>query len=132
MVEKSEIVKIIRALAKAVQSCSDKDIDSLLTGNAELLIVHSNSLPLASNSGDTVVGGIGDFESLIECLKLCASREAALVLLEGTALKRQQLEDLSRKLNIPIIKSDKVDRIRDKIVNNIVGSRLNSRAIRGE
>jgi hypothetical protein len=46
-------------------------------------------------------------------------------------LTKTELEQIARRLSLPILKQDKAERLRDKILEATIGSRLNSQAIRG-
>nr|WP_315251308.1 hypothetical protein [uncultured Duganella sp.] len=59
------------------------------------------------------------------------SREDAQALLSTRYPSKKALELIARRLDIPIIKQDKLEELRDKIVEATVGSRIRSQAIQG-
>lgn len=59
------------------------------------------------------------------------SRENAQALLSTRYPSKKALELIARRLDIPIIKQDKLEELRDKIVEATVGSRIRSQAIQG-
>ena len=46
-------------------------------------------------------------------------------------LNRDALESMARYLNLPVQRDDTVERLRAKIVENLIGARLRSDAIQG-
>lgn len=72
-----------------------------------------------------------DVEEAIRRLSVLASRQEAQVLLDSMYESRKQLEIVARRLDIPIAKQDKVDALRDKIIEATVGARMRSQAIQG-
>lgn len=69
--------------------------------------------------------------SLAENLRNAGSRESALQLLNAALLTKKRLEDLARMMDLPVLREDNAERLRQKIVEESVGARLNSQAIRG-
>lgn len=77
---------------------------------------------------------ISDFDpsGVIAALLHFADRDEALRHLAIVADTRKSIELVARHLSIPVTKSDKVEGLREKIVEATVGARLRSQAIRGE
>ena len=73
-----------------------------------------------------------EVKSLLEQLKEVSTREAAYEILEKLDFTRRDLEAMARDRNVHVTKDDNVRRIKEKLVEVIVGSRLNSAAIRGK
>jgi hypothetical protein len=71
-------------------------------------------------------------ESLLDELMKSATREAASDILDKLDLTRKELVDLARPRSVHVTKDDNVKRIKEKLIEAIVGSRLNSLAIRGK
>jgi polynucleotide 5'-kinase involved in rRNA processing len=61
-----------------------------------------------------------------------ATREEGSILLDRLDLSRKELERLARLRDIHVSKDDNVSKIKEKLVEVIIGSRLSSRAIRGQ
>lgn len=59
------------------------------------------------------------------------SRQDAQAFLDSNFSSKKALEVIARKLDIPIIRQDKVEDLRDKIVEATVGARIRSQAIQG-
>jgi len=73
-----------------------------------------------------------DFNVLVEKLTSFNSREEASDFLFRTFETKRPLEQLARSLDIPIIKQDKVEILREKIIEATVGARIRSEAIKGK
>lgn len=54
------------------------------------------------------------------------------MLLSNAQLTRRELEAIARQLSLPVLKSDTAERLELKIVENCIGAKLSSEAIRGE
>ncbi len=70
-------------------------------------------------------------EAVIERLIAFSSRLEAQDLLSARFPTKKNLEAIARKLDIPIIRQDKIEELRDKIVEATVGARIRSQAIQG-
>ncbi len=70
-------------------------------------------------------------EDAIAQVTALPSRQDAQVLLDAKFPSKKALEIIARKLDIPIIRQDKVEDLRDKIVEATVGARIRSQAIQG-
>ena len=69
---------------------------------------------------------------LLKDLQDAPNRNAGAEILERSKLNRQDLTDLARFTNVHVSKDNDVPKIKEKLIESIIGSRLNSRAIRGE
>lgn len=72
-----------------------------------------------------------DLSELVSRLTNFASREEAQRFLDGNCSTRKALEPIARSLDIPILKQDKVEVLRDKIIEATTGARIRSQAIQG-
>lgn len=70
-------------------------------------------------------------EEAIAQLAAQANRQDAQALLDERYPSKKALELIARRLDIPIIRQDKVEDLRDKIVEATVGARIRSQAIQG-
>ncbi|WP_322892997.1 MULTISPECIES: hypothetical protein [unclassified Yoonia] len=74
----------------------------------------------------------GDIFELLPRLKSQKSSGGVVALLDEAKLRKVDLVMLTRELEIHTLKEDKVEDIKQKIAQELVGSRLNSDAIRGK
>lgn len=129
MIKRSELSNILRQLADFIESQPDESLDSILKQASSQKCAE----PKQKNSKGKSKINI-DTESLRkiadELIKL-PSREAGEALLKEKVTNRVALETLARFLNLPVQRDDNVERLRAKIVENSIGSRLRSNAIQG-
>ncbi|EJG0422291.1 hypothetical protein C4D12_RS22250, partial [Vibrio parahaemolyticus] len=70
--------------------------------------------------------------NLINELKNCESRESGINLLTENFKNKKELEYFAKKLDIMILKQDRIDVIKDKIIEATIGALLRSNAIQGK
>jgi hypothetical protein len=70
--------------------------------------------------------------SIYEAMRQSANREEAFAKLEKESLTRNDMARMAKLNSVHVTKNDNVGLIREKLVHSAIGSRLNSRAIRGE
>ncbi len=75
--------------------------------------------------------GLQEVKEIATKLQTLPTREAGEGLLKDEAQNRRSLEALARFLQLPVQRDDTVERLRAKIVENTIGSRLRSEAIQG-
>jgi hypothetical protein len=73
-----------------------------------------------------------DYDRLRDDLKAAESTEVGFALIGEGQLNRSELERLARSLDLPVLRQDSVRRLEQKIVKALIGSRLNSRSVRGK
>ena len=71
-------------------------------------------------------------EQILGQLNELATREEGTKLLERFELSRKELERMAKLRKVHVTKDDNVERIKEKLIETIIGSRLSSRAIRGQ
>ena len=128
-----QVGRLLRALASRVEASSLDEVTALLQGQGALLkskrhnASQHDRLPLEPASQLPP-----DLPQLAETLNSLRSREEGHSLLSSASLTRKELEGLGRLLGTPIIKSDNMERLTEKIIEASIGSRLSSEAIRGD
>lgn len=128
--QKSQALSVLRMITKMISVLSEEDLEALASGRAQLTIIRSKDSQVQmslGHHGDTVF----DLNQLKSELSLLESTDAGFSVLSKAGLGRVELERLARSLDLPVLKQDSVRRLEEKIVEALVGSRLNSRAVRG-
>jgi hypothetical protein len=101
-------------------------------GKATLMLVRTEESPA---QGELAISqqkrGALDYARLLDDLRAVESTEAGFTILREAELTRSELERLSRSLDLPVTKQDSAGHLEEKVVEALIGSRLNSRAIRG-
>ncbi|MDR5739867.1 MULTISPECIES: hypothetical protein [unclassified Caballeronia] len=118
-----------RRIAEALESLSDEELKKFSDPqySIELRAIRRRtkeepSSPVPGISADEAIGQI----------TALSSRHDAQALLDEKFPSKKALETLARRLDIPIVRQDKVDDLRDKIVEATVGARIRSQAIQGK
>lgn len=119
---------IFRKISVALAEVSDDDLrrlsDSQYTLDFKIIRQRNNEEKSSVLDEISVEAAIHEITSL-------PNREEARTLLELKFSSKKSLEILARNLDIPITKKDKVEELRDKIVEATVGARMRSQAILG-
>lgn len=115
-----EVSKFITFLDKL----SDEEKLALKDGELKIMYSTSKGVNISGKKEDNI-----DVDSIIERLKTLTTREETYGYLNMLALKRENLEKIIRKLDLPYNKKDRIDKMKEKIVEGIVGYRLRSEAI---
>ena len=127
-----QVARLLRALASLVESSGPEEAIALLEGQPALLrgkrryASDADRLPLEFTPPVPP-----DLPKLVETLHSLNSREDGLALLSSASLTRKELEGLGRLVGTPVLKTDNMERLTEKIIEASIGSRLSSEAIRG-
>jgi hypothetical protein len=125
MTDESAGRSLARALAALLRQLTDDDIMALASGKAKLSVVHTETREQVA--GQNVTKNLDD---VTRRLSQASTRAEALSLLDELLPRREQLRQLARQLDLPLPKSDNMERLKDRIVEGTVGYRLRSDAIR--
>lgn len=125
-----EIANLLRAIADVIERSNVSDIESLTEAMSRG--GRNQRAKTSSGSGKQKDNAAADFSGLAARIIDSRDREEAKQIIEREGLTRKELTQLGQAHNVHIVKEDKVDLIETKIVEALVGSRLNSKAIRGE
>jgi len=127
--KRTELANILRGLADYVDRHPDEELAPIFEQAAALMQTagsqkRNHAKPLIKLRPE-------DIRELATKLQQLSSREAGESLLQHEISNRQGLEALARFLQLPVQRDDSVERLRAKIVENTIGSRLRSSAIQG-
>lgn len=122
----AQAARLLRAVANLVEKASPEELGALLKGQASLSVSKKESARTEAHTSQL------DLKALAEKLLTLNSREEGHSLLLSESLARRELETLGRLLRVPILKTDNMDRLTQKIIEAAIGARLNSVAIRGD
>jgi hypothetical protein len=126
------LANILRKLADAIEN---SNVDEQEDFDIEVKPTRMRTKPTrghGSRSNRKTDVSPEETEDLLGQLDKVTTREAAFEVLERLELTRKELEALARPRSVHFTKDDNVQRIKEKLVEAIVGSRLNSLAIRGK
>lgn len=128
---KSKIIltKIFEEILGELNRMSESDVSKLEDGD------YSISIKIIKNKSQTE--NIIKFSELqkneiLKKLEECKTREEGYEVLLNNIMNKKELELIARFLEISVLKQDKIEQIRDKIIEATVGAILRSNAIQGK
>ena len=126
---KETISKLLIAFADALNSMDANEFDLLIQGKAKLRIAKEQKIGKKSSSDLFIDEAVSD---LAQKLKVAESREVAANLLADIKQPRKRafLLLLAKACGVRLDSKDSITRIEQKLVENVVGTRLDSEAIR--
>ena len=128
--DSQRIAELLRAVASVVESSDTFELKELIRElNKRSDTQFSSERPNSKTSQDKLEKGRA--VEIIDDLQRSTTREEAASLLGSFKLSRRQLTDLARVRSVHVTKDDNIARIEEKLIEAVVGSRLNSEAIRG-
>jgi hypothetical protein len=133
---KRDTTNLLRAVLKALEALDEAEMEQVLQGKGRLKFVGLESRGTPKRvRGKTPIKirmATEELQALAQQLRSCKTREEAMGLLrkDNHALLKESLAKLARLLGIHINKSDRREKIEDKIVEFAVGAKLRSEAIR--
>lgn len=132
MDRKQSLQKLLRQMALTLERASSADVEALLLGEAEFVISGRGSRHTSKkDSGQSHHIASPELEGIASQLRMLDSRDDGLRLLAKSDLTKKELEKLARFMDLPVLREDDSEKLRLKIVEQSIGARLNSLAIRG-
>ncbi len=125
--KRSELANILRRLADYVDNHPDEDLAPIFKQAATLM-----QSPERQKKSPHPRLSSPNVQAIVAQLQTLQSRDAGDTLLREKSSNRNGLEAIARFLQLPVQRDDTVDRLRAKIVENTIGSRLRSDAIQGK
>lgn len=130
MSSKRAIHNLMLSITKLVNGLSDKELEILESGNFELVLKASET---KTAKASTVVSlDENSIKQIIRRLDSVKSREEGLEIVESTLNNKKELEVFARYIDVAVMKSDRIDTIKNNIVDATVGAKLRSGAIQGK
>lgn len=126
--QKPKLADAFRNVANAIEKLSEDDISKLSdeSFSIEIRLIRKknkveNLLPIEQPELDGIIKKLTDF----------SSRNEALQFLNANFPTRKSVDQIARKLDIAISKQDKVETLREKVIEATVGALIRSQAIQG-
>tara|TARA_R100000353_G_scaffold169257_2_gene132247 strand:+ start:1344 stop:1730 length:387 start_codon:yes stop_codon:yes gene_type:complete len=124
---KNLTVRLLGELVVEIESLSESDLEKIEAGDYSI----SLKITKKKNTKEDVELTEEQISNLLSELKSCADRESGIKLLIEQLKNKKQLEAFARGVDIYFMRQDKVDKIRERIVEGIIGASLRSSAIQG-
>ncbi len=127
---KQTISRLLSAFADALDSMDEREFDFLIRGEARLCVVEKRKIKKAPPLNDSCLDGA--ITEIGQKLSTAESRESAASLLASINQPRRRdfLLLLAKSCGVRVESKDSIARIEQKLIENVVGSRLDSEAIR--
>jgi len=128
--QKDVLVGLLRDLAKQVQALNDQEFENILTGMAhiELRIISQGQNKGRLKKVRLTESQMFEIRNALEKMK---TREEGAKLLKEKCKIKEDLILLSRYIDLPVQKSDKVKQLSERIIEATIGYRARSAAIQG-
>jgi uncharacterized membrane protein YgaE (UPF0421/DUF939 family) len=127
------LAKILRNIAAAVEALDEAQLEKFAANlrRKDLSVGDDIDTKRAEKNRHAKIDTV-ELQLVLNRLNEFATRDEGARLLDKLDLSRKELERIARLRNIHFTKDDNVPRIKEKLVEAIIGSRLSSRAIRGQ
>lgn len=129
MNNKKVINNLLLSVNKLVNELTNDELERLESGDFQL------SLKVSRAKGKKSSLTILDQNS-IKCINAqldsAKSREEGIEIIESALKNKSELEIFAKHIDVAVMKSDRVDKIKSNIVDATVGARLRSGAIQGK
>jgi hypothetical protein len=133
MTNKREAASLLYSLARALEEMSEADFQRLLNGSGFLKFATLSPKRNKRKTSETSRMSAVELRTLIQRLQQCQSRDEVRQYLheDPRAPLKDNLEQLTKLVNVHVNKHDRREAIEDKIVESVVGVKLRSEAILG-
>ena len=124
-----QVARLLRALAALVEKSDPDEVAAFLRSRVTAL--SSGAERHVQKGTSARATALPDLPKLAQQLRALNSRDEGHALLSSASLTRRELEKLGRLIETPILKTDNMERLTERIIEASIGSRLSSAAIRG-
>lgn len=128
MKSKLLLSSFLEEILKEINELSEADIKKLESGEFSLSLKVTKKTATKSNTKEI---SDKDVDYILDELRVCTEREKGFEILVRKLKTRKDLEKFARIADVHVMKQDKVDRIREKIIEGIIGASLRSTVIQG-
>lgn len=111
-------IQLLKIVFDFLNSLSEEQLKMLINKKARLEFVSEESIKKETKSVQICV------DEICQNLERFSTREEAVEYITNLSLLKADLKAIAKKYDIPIGSKDKNNQIMDKIIENIVGSRL--------
>lgn len=128
MNSKGLIERIFGELFSQVGNLSEADLLKIEEDTHELFITVAKKKPKPTN---TQTLSTRRMEEVLKRFQECISREDGLTYISASLKNKSELEQFAKFIDVLVLKQDKADRIKNKIVEATIGAVLRTNAIQG-
>ena len=122
---------LFNEIADSISFLSDSDIEKLVSGEYQISIKVQRKKNV-TNSLASFESKSSEYEKILSDLNLIKNREAGAEFLNDKLKNKVNFEKFAKFIDVAVMKSDKVEKIRDNIIETTIGARLRSEAIQNK
>lgn len=123
-------VRFAQRLAAFFASLTEDQVEAVVAGRAKLQVVAPGRRQ-KKKRGRTPTPGEAELQAVLEYLNDAPDRESGFAKLDQDIPSKAALEALARLADLPVLRRDTVQDLRQRIVEATIGYRLRSRAVQG-
>lgn len=132
MNNKKILKNLFCSIGDQINKLSNKDLEKLDSGKFELSLKIVKSKNIKNEKTPVKSLDESSIKIIIEQLDTANSREEGVKIVEAALENKVQLEIFAKHIDVAVMKSDRVEKIKNNIVDSTVGARLRSGAIQGK
>ncbi|MTI52170.1 MAG: hypothetical protein FH757_11130 [Alcanivorax sp.] len=126
---KSLLARFMSEIVNGLESLSESDLRKL---DSEYFSIEFRVVKKKQKNQDAVSLSQKDADEILDKLKECRDRDSGYELLKASLKTRKDLEKFAKLIDIYVMKQDKVEKIRDKIIEGVIGASIRSTVIQGK
>lgn len=121
---------LFRELQDAVLELNEGELEKIISGEYQFVL----KVVKKRVGTSAKISPVDDFSysELLNLLNQCESREQGNELLSRELKTKSEFEKFARHVEVAVMKSDKIEKIRDNIIESTVGAKLRSDAIQNK
>ena len=131
MKKSTELSRVLLSLNDFILSLSDEEIEQINSG--ECFISHEviKNKPRKSEEIKNKINEI-DCHIILSDIESISSRSQGRDLVDYYLKNKAQLEVFAKYIDVAVMRSDRIDRIKENIIESTIGAKLRSQAIQGK
>lgn len=127
-----KVIKVLLSeLSDSISFLSDADVEKIISGDYQITIKIQKKKNIAPLNNDFYKTNT-DFEHILNDFNLISDREAGAEYLNNKLRTKANFEKFARSIDVAVMKSDKLEKIRENIIESTIGARLRSEAIQNK
>lgn len=121
---------LLSDLQCTISELSEGEIDKVISGDYQfsLKIIKKRNTSNTKN----IIKKDTNYEELLNLLNQCDSREKGIDILSNYLKNKSEYENFARHVEVAVMKSDKLEKIKDNIIESTVGAKIRSEAIQNK
>lgn len=130
--ENQRIAHLLRHIADVIEKGTDTEIDTLVETLGTIRRRKKDPEKVSNGSRSLQKVDEAELHRVIDEITNSESREAGSAALDRYRFTRNELVRLAKVRSVHVTKEDKVQQIKEKIIESTIGIRLRSLAVRGQ